>query len=296
MRLATVRDAQRPHDAVGAAAVLDPERGMVLLRDLADPFPGGVLDALGALTPAELAARVAATEADRFAPPERYTPLAPYTRPRKIWGIGLNYRKHADDLSAPYPDEPASFIKGDHTIIGQGDPIPLPAQSTRVTAEAELGLVIGRTCRNVRPDQALDYVWGVCPVLDQTAEDILQRNPRFLTRAKNFPGFFSFGPSITPLSEVLERFGELAHVEVATVRNGSVHRSNTVSDMMFDPALLVSFHSRVMPLFPGDVISTGTPGAVVIRDGDVAQCRIPGIGTLTNPVVRPDRAAPAAED
>lgn len=291
MELATVRDSRAPHDAPGAAAVFDPQRGVVLLRDLADPFSGGVLDALGALTPAQLAARVAATGARHFAPPERWTPLAPYTRPRKIWGIGLNYREHADDLTAGYPDEPASFIKGDHTIIGPGDPIPLPAQSARVTAEAELGLVIGRLCRDVRPDQALDYVWGVCPVLDQTAEDILQRNPRFLTRAKNFPGFFSFGPSITPLAQVLERFGDLGKVEVSTVRNGTVHRTNTVAHMLFDPALLVSFHSRVMPLFPGDVISTGTPGAVVIRDGDVAQCRIPGIGALTNPVLGASRAA-----
>lgn len=291
MELATVLDTRGPRDAAGAAAVLDPERGVVLLRDLADPFPGGVLDAVGALTPAQLAARVAATAADRFTPPERWTPLAPYTRPRKIWGIGLNYREHADDLTAGYPDEPASFIKGDHTIIGPGDPIPLPAQSARVTAEAELGLVIGRLCRDVSPEHALDYVWGVCPVLDQTAEDILQRNPRFLTRAKNFPGFFAFGPSITPLSQVLERFGDLGKVEVSTVRNATVHRTNTVANMLFDPALLVAFHSRVMPLFPGDIISTGTPGAAVIRAGDTAQCRIPGIGTLTNPVVAPPRPA-----
>jgi 2-keto-4-pentenoate hydratase/2-oxohepta-3-ene-1,7-dioic acid hydratase in catechol pathway len=125
----------------------------------------------------------------------------------------------------------------------------------------------------------------VVPVLDQTAEDILARNPRYLTRSKNFPGFFSFGPGIVPMAEVLVRFGDIGRVEVATVRNGEVHRRNSVAAMMFGPAELVSFHSQVMPLFPGDIISTGTPGAVPIQPGDVAECRIEGIGSLSNPVV-----------
>lgn len=213
--------------------------------------------------------------------------IAPlYRHPRKIWGIGLNYRAHADDLGAPYPTEPASFMKGDHTIIGPGEDIVLPAQSQRVTAEAELGIVIGRTCRDVDEQDALDYVAGVCTILDQTAEDILERNPRFLTRSKNFPTFFSFGPELVTMDEVLERFGSIDDIVVSTVHNGSLHRENVVSDMTFRPAQLVSFHSQVMPLYPGDIISTGTPGAVVIEDGDVATCRIDGIGTLDNPVVR----------
>jgi 2-keto-4-pentenoate hydratase/2-oxohepta-3-ene-1,7-dioic acid hydratase in catechol pathway len=124
----------------------------------------------------------------------------------------------------------------------------------------------------------------VCPILDQTTEDILARNPRFLTRSKNFPTFFSFGPAIVPLAEVLTTFRSLSEIQVNTVHNGQVARSNTVSNMAFSPEFLVSFHSKVMPLFPGDIISTGTPGAVVIADGDVAECRIPGIGTLVNPV------------
>jgi 2-keto-4-pentenoate hydratase/2-oxohepta-3-ene-1,7-dioic acid hydratase in catechol pathway len=275
MKLATVEDGDGP-----VAVAMDDERGVVRLRDLAEPVPGTAMDALGAVSAAELRRRVEATPDERFGELGERRVLAPYRHPRKLWGIGLNYREHADDLTADYPEEPASFIKGDHTIIGPGDPIPLPAQSERVTAEAELGLVIGTECRNVTVEKALDYLWGVCPVLDQTAEDILQRNPRFLTRSKNFPGFFSFGP-IVPLDEV----GELAAIEVATVKNGEVHRANTVSEMFFDPATLVAFHSQVMPLFPGDIISSGTPGAVVIRAGDVAECRIPGVGTLVNPVV-----------
>jgi 2-keto-4-pentenoate hydratase/2-oxohepta-3-ene-1,7-dioic acid hydratase in catechol pathway len=207
-------------------------------------------------------------------------------RSRKLWGIGLNYRAHAADLSAPEPTEPASFIKGDHTIIGPEDDIVLPPQSDEVTAEAELGLVIGRTCRDVDETDAVSYLAGVCPVLDQTAVDILQRNPRFLTRAKNFPTFLSLGPVLVTIDEVLERFGTLDDIEVATVHDGEVHRRNVVADMAFGPEYLISFHSRVMPLFPGDIISSGTPGAATVGAGDVVECQIDGIGRLRNHVVR----------
>jgi hypothetical protein len=93
----------------------------------------------------------------------------------------------------------------------------------------------------------------VVPILDQTAEDVLRRNPGFLTRAKNFPTFFYFGPDLVPLDEVRT---DLARLEVQTVHNGSVVRRNTVSHMAFSPEFLVSFHSEVMPLFPGDIIYT----------------------------------------
>jgi 2-keto-4-pentenoate hydratase/2-oxohepta-3-ene-1,7-dioic acid hydratase in catechol pathway len=240
------------------------------------------------LAPEALAALAAAAKAapdSAFRDPSSGDFGAPYRRPRKLWGIGLNYVEHAADLAEGVPDEPASFMKGDHTIIGPGEPIPVPGQSLRTTAEAELGLVIGRYCRNVEESEAMDYVYGVCPLLDQTAEDILERNPRFLTRSKNFPGFFSFGPRIVPLAEAVGHTGSLADLEVSTVINGRVHRTNTVSNMRYDPAFLVSFHSKVMPLFPGDIISTGTPGAVHVRPGDIVECRIPGVGVLTNPVI-----------
>lgn len=210
----------------------------------------------------------------------RYAPL--YRRPRKIWGIGLNYRQHAADLSAPMPTEPASFMKGDHTIIGPGDVIRLPAESGRVTAEAELGVIIGRECRDVREADAPGVIAGYCLILDMTAEDILQRNPRFLTRAKNFDTFFSFGPELITPDEV----GDVLALKVGTWRNGALHRENVVADMAFTPHVLVSFHSRMMTLFPGDIISTGTPGAVVIEHGDTVECRIDGLGSLRNRVRR----------
>lgn len=267
-----------------APVVVDPDRGMVLASDLLPGFDGDLQVLLGQTSLTELAtiADAAAPELFRDIAGADFT--APYRHPRKIWGIGLNYLEHAGDLSENVPTEPASFMKGDHTIIGPGDPIPVPSQSNRTTAEAELGLVIGRECYRVEEDEALDYVAGVVPVLDQTAEDILERNPRFLTRSKNFPGFFSFGPTIVSLDAVLTHWGSLDAVEVSTVLNNSVHRSNTVANMAFSPAFLISFHSMVMPLYPGDIISTGTPGAAQITPGDLAGCHIPGVGTLTNPV------------
>jgi 2-keto-4-pentenoate hydratase/2-oxohepta-3-ene-1,7-dioic acid hydratase in catechol pathway len=210
-----------------------------------------------------------------------YGPL--YRRPRKIWGIGLNYAEHAEDLDEVSPaDEPASFMRPDTTIIGPGDEVVLPAQSERVTAEAELAVIIGRKAKHVSEEEAPSVVAGFTTVLDMTAEDILRRNPRYLTRAKSFDTFFSFGPQLVTPDEV----GEMEKLEVATVLGGEVRRKNSVSNMVFSPLWLVSFHSKIMTLLPGDVISTGTPGAVVIQGGDVAECRITGFEPLSNPVVR----------
>jgi 2-keto-4-pentenoate hydratase/2-oxohepta-3-ene-1,7-dioic acid hydratase in catechol pathway len=210
-----------------------------------------------------------------------YAPL--YRKPRKLWGIGLNYVEHAGDLQETAPsEEPASFMRPDTTIIGPGEEVVLPAQSERVTAEAELALIIGREAKDVREKDAPSVVAGFTTVLDMTAEDILRRNPRYLTRAKSFDTFFSFGPELMTPDEI----ADLEALEVSTVLNGEVRRSNTVSNMTFSPWWLVSFHSRVMTLLPGDVISTGTPGAVVIQEGDVAECRITGFEPLSNPVIR----------
>lgn len=250
MRLATVRTG----DGTEKPAVVDPKRGTFAVSDLLDTPPADTMRLLDPSTRALLEERLERLPAHAAPLGDQVRFTAPYRHPRKLWGIGLNYVDHATDLSEVVPDEPASFMKGDHTIIGPGDEIPLPPQSGRVTAEAEMGLVIGRYCRDVAEEEALDHLAGVTPVLDQTAEDILARNPRFLTRSKNFPGFFSFGPHIVPLGELIEANGRLADVEVATVIDGEVRRANTVSRMRYSPEFLISMHSRVMPLYPGDII------------------------------------------
>ena len=221
--------------------------------------------------------------ADYATPTERVSYAPPYRRPRKIWGIGLNYAEHAGDLDETAPsEEPASFMRPDTTIIGAGDEIRLPGQSGRVTGEAELAVIVGCEAKELSVEEASTVVAGFTTVLDMTAEDILRRNPRYLTRSKSFDTFFSFGPHLM----TLDGSAEVEDLAVSTVLNGEVRRENTVSNMMFSPLELVSFHSQVMTLLPGDIISTGTPGAVELKNGDVLECRISGFEPLSNPVRR----------
>lgn len=209
-----------------------------------------------------------------------FAPL--YRKPRKIWGIGLNYVEHASDLAEKTPnEEPASFMKPDTTIIGQGNKIEIPWQSQKTTAESELGVIIGTECKDVNRKNWLDVVAGFTTVIDMTAEDILRKNPRYLTRAKSFDTFFSFGPHLVTPDEV----DDVMKLQVATVINGRIHAQNVVANMIFPPDFLVSFHSQVMRMLPGDIISTGTPRAVHIKEGDVVECRIEGFGYLVNPVI-----------
>jgi 2-keto-4-pentenoate hydratase/2-oxohepta-3-ene-1,7-dioic acid hydratase in catechol pathway len=276
MRLCTIRRDGREEAAVVTRAGLVPIRAINAF--LGKSRPEDLFGLIGAGLGRDLLEDAERTPTRLDPAHVQYGPL--YRHPRKILGIGLNYRDHAADLNAPYPTEPASFMKCDNTIIGPGDPIVLPAQSQRVTAEAEIGVVIGRTCRFIEEAAAPGYIAGYCLILDMTAEDILQRNPRFLTRAKNFDTFFSFGPELITPDELPNVLG----LKVGTWNNGQLHRENIVANMAFPPDYLVAFHSHVATLYPGDIISTGTPGAVVIRDGDVAECRIDGLGRLSNPV------------
>ncbi len=216
--------------------------------------------------------RLPATAATRF--------LRPFRPPGKIWGIGLNYRDHARDLDEEVPPAPASFLRPCSSAIGEGDTIGLPPVSQRVTAEAELALVLGRRARNVDADAALAAVFGYTTVLDMTAEDILRVNPRFLTRAKSFDGFFSFGPVIVTPDEIPDVGALNVRIEV----NGAPGPANRVRNMTYGPAELIAFHSEGMTWEPGDILSTGTPGAVPIASGDTVACIVDGVGTLHNDV------------
>ncbi|SHN69385.1 2-keto-4-pentenoate hydratase/2-oxohepta-3-ene-1,7-dioic acid hydratase (catechol pathway) [Geodermatophilus obscurus] len=283
MRLTTLRlDGAEPGALVrpGGAVPLP-----ALNRRLRTDWPETVQELLERGRVEELRDWVAGQDAaglDELVVPQEQLAYAPlYRRPRKIWGIGLNYVEHAADLKELAPStEPASFLKPDTTIIGPDDPIRIPPQSQRTTAEGELGVVIGRECKDVDEADAPSVVAGFTTIVDMTAEDILEKNPRYLTRSKSFDTFFSFGPELVTVDEV----DDVDALEVATIHNGQVHRRNVVSNMTFRPWWLVAFHSRVMTLLPGDVISTGTPGAVHIRSGDTAGVQITGFRELTNPV------------
>lgn len=208
-----------------------------------------------------------------------YAPL--YRHPRKIWGIGLNYVQDAEELAAVDPtEEPVSFMKPDTTLIGPLDAIRIPGDAGTITAEAELGLIIGKICKNITEAEVYDVIAGYTTTIDVTASDIHARNQRYLTRAKSFDTFFSFGSQLITKDELPDPLA----IQVETAINGEVAHRNKVFNMKFRPYFAVAFHSKVMTLLPGDIIMTGTPGAVVIRDGDIVECRIDGFEPLLNPV------------
>ncbi|MFX3636443.1 MAG: fumarylacetoacetate hydrolase family protein [Candidatus Pristimantibacillus sp.] len=210
----------------------------------------------------------------------RTAPL--YRHPRKIWGIGMNYVKTAEELTDVAADaDPVSFMKPDTTLIGGGDAIVLPVQSERVTAEAELAIIIGHTCKNITEAEAPDFVAGFAVSNDVTAADIHAKHQRYLTRAKSFDTFFSFGSQMITTDEI----EDVHQLQVETWQNGELKHRNSVSNMIFKPWYLVAYHSQVMTLLPGDVILSGTPGSVIIRSGDVVECRIDGFTSLVNSVI-----------
>lgn len=226
--------------------------------------------------------REEAEEMEDYAISRNEVKLAPlYRHPRKVWGIGLNYVDHAGDLSEKAPTvAPASFNKFDTTIIGPGDEIKIPIQSEKTTGEAELAVIYGKACKDIEEEDWLRVVAGFTTVIDMTAEDILRINPRYLTRSKNFDTFLSLGSILVTPDEI----EDVKKLKVATVINGEIYAENVVSNMTFPPDYLISFHSKVATMLPGDIISTGTPRAVHINDGDVVECRIDGFESMKNPV------------
>ncbi|MGW9528390.1 fumarylacetoacetate hydrolase family protein [Paenibacillus terrae] len=216
-----------------------------------------------------------------FIPTEEAIPAPLFRHPRKIWGIGMNYVQKAIDLGSTPPElEPVCFMKPDSSLIGPEEYIRLPAQAVNVTSEAELGIIIGRSCKNVPEERARDVIAGFAATLDMTSQDIHARNPRFLQRSKVFDTFFSLGPQLITPDEI----SDLQSLAVETVLNDEVIHSNTVSRMIYHPWFIVSYFSQMMTLYPGDVIMTGTPGSIQIKRGDIAECRISGFTTLRNPV------------
>jgi len=206
------------------------------------------------------------------------TPRLPYPVPPKIWCIGLNYRSHAADIDAVQPEEPGSFMKPASCMFQPGEEIVLPPAhlSNDVDAEGELGVIIGKTCRFVPANEVRNVIFGYTITLDLTALDVLRKNPRYLTRAKSFDTFFSFGPVVVTADEI----PDLDSLEVITEHNGEICSRDFVRNMRTRPFELVRFHSDYMTLHPGDLISTGCPKGARIKAGDRVRARIEGVGTL----------------
>lgn len=198
-------------------------------------------------------------------------------RPGKIIGIGRNYVEHARELGNEMPSVPIVFFKPPTSLIGPGDTIVLPAVSTRVEFEAEIGVVIERRLRHADPTAAERGIRGYICVNDVTCRD-LQKTDGQWGRAKGFDTFCPVGPRVgTGL--------DWRKLEVICRVNGAERQRAKATDMHFPIPELVSFLSGVMTLEPGDLIATGTPsGTAALHDGDVVEIEIPGVGVLSNPV------------
>jgi 2-keto-4-pentenoate hydratase/2-oxohepta-3-ene-1,7-dioic acid hydratase in catechol pathway len=205
--------------------------------------------------------------------------LAP-SEPSKIVCIGRNYVEHAREHDAEVPEIPLLFLKPPSAIIASGEKIILPPQSQKVEHEAELAVVIGKTCRWVSAENALDYVFGYTVGLDITARDLQRRDGQW-TRGKGFDTFCPLGPWIETDFDASDAL-MTCHV------NEEMRQMASTRDMVFTVRQLLAFISSVMTLFPGDVIMTGTPAGVgPLIPGDTVQVTIEGIGTLRNPVALP---------
>lgn len=199
--------------------------------------------------------------------------------PGKIIAVGLNYRSHAAELGMAVADEPIIFLKPPSAVIAHGDAIVLPPQSRQVDYEAELALVIGKTCRNVTAAAAADYVLGYTCANDVTARDLQQKDGQW-SRAKSFDSFCPLGPW-------LETEAPDPATKVELYLNGKLKQSAAIADMIFPPLELVAFVAAIMTLERGDVILTGTPpGVGPLAPGDQVTVSIAGVGELSNTVSR----------
>ena len=209
--------------------------------------------------------------------------LAPVLPRSKVVGIGKNYAAHAAEMGGEVPGEPLMFLKPNTSVVGPGDPIFYPRQSSNVHFEGELAVVIGRICRDVPVERATDVIHGYTIANDVTARD-LQRSDVQFTRAKGFDSFCPLGPWVeTDLDP--QNFAD--GVAIQTHLNGDLKQDGSTRDLIFDIPTLIAHVSSVMTLLPGDVILTGTPeGVGPMSVGDEVEVSIAGIGTLTNKVAQ----------
>jgi 2-keto-4-pentenoate hydratase/2-oxohepta-3-ene-1,7-dioic acid hydratase in catechol pathway len=203
--------------------------------------------------------------------------LAPVIPRSKVVAVGRNYREHAAELGNEAPAEPLLFLKPNTSVIGPGDTIVRPQQSSRVDFEGELAIVIGSIAKNVPEADAASVVFGYTVANDVTARDLQEKDGQW-ARAKGFDTFCPLGP-------VIETEFEVANQGIETRVNGEVRQSGRLDEMVHSVASVIAYASAVFTLLPGDVILTGTPAGVgPIVAGDTVEVTVEGIGTLSNPV------------
>ena len=214
-------------------------------------------------------------------PLEEVTPLIP-TAAGKMVALWNNSRAMAAKLKQAIPTEPLYFIKSNGCYIGtQGTILKPPSYDGKVVFEGELGIVIGRKCRAVSNNESSRYIFGYTCINDVTAIELIGKDPTFQqwTRAKSFDTFGAFGPVITTDLDP-------AQLSIRTVVNAQERQHYSVSDLIFQPAEIVSALSQDMTLDAGDIICCGTSvGVGSMKPGTVVEVTIEGIGTLRNQYV-----------
>jgi 2-keto-4-pentenoate hydratase/2-oxohepta-3-ene-1,7-dioic acid hydratase in catechol pathway len=232
---------------------------------------------------------------DGFKPTQSHVPVARWLAPivpAMIWCIGLNYRRHAEETGAKIPEQPVVFAKGPNTVQHPGGAIEIPRHlaSEQVDYECELAIVIGKACKNVSPDDALDYVLGYTCANDVSARDWqIKRGGSQWSRGKTFDTFAPLGPAIVTPEDIPDPNA----LRIQTRLNGEVVQDSNTSDMIFSVREIIAFLSGSTTLVPGTVILTGTPEGVGMArtpprwlvPGDEVTIEIEKIGALTNPVV-----------
>ena len=207
-------------------------------------------------------------------------------KPSKIVCVGRNYASHANEMKSEIPKEPVLFLKPPSAIIGPNSEIIIPEMSKRVEHEVELGVIIGKRAKNISVRKAKEHIYGYTVFLDITARDLQNEAKKKglpWSVSKGFDTFAPIGPKIV-LAEELEP----ENLKIWLKVNGELRQRGNTRDMLFSVDFLISYVSRIMTLEPGDIIATGTPSGVgVIKEGDVIEAYIEGIGILREKVKRP---------
>jgi len=204
--------------------------------------------------------------------------LAPVA-PSKIVCVGRNYREHASELGNEVPKEPLIFLKPPSSLLDPGGTIVRPRISNRTDYEGELGVVIARTCRKLKPDEDVrPFILGYTAVNDFTARDLQQKDGQW-TRGKGFDTFCPVGPMIS------NELDPWTGVNLETRVDGEIRQQGNTRDFIFPLDTILRYISDFMTLFPGDLVATGTPkGVGPVVAGNVIEVTVQGVGTLRNPV------------
>jgi 5-oxopent-3-ene-1,2,5-tricarboxylate decarboxylase/2-hydroxyhepta-2,4-diene-1,7-dioate isomerase len=202
---------------------------------------------------------------------------------RTILALGLNYADHAKELAFKAPEEPLVFVKGEGALIGHKALTRRPKDATHMHYECELAVVIGRTAKHVKKENAYDYVGGYTVANDYAIRDYLENWYRPNFRVKNRDTCTPIGPWLVDAKDIQDAYGGPMNLNLQTTVNGKLTQSGHTRDMIFDVPTLIEYFSAFMTLQPGDLILTGTPDGVVNCEvGDVIVTSIEGVGDLIN--------------